>query len=125
MRDKVIHALAKTWLNRVAAQTAVTVVMGGVLCCLATAIFAIPDEVIDPDLKALLFMGTFVGMMGLLVVGVIGWLLFNNRRIYAHFDQAFTPLGLNRSRYLLRGFQYQGTYRGRPVNVSSSDGICG
>lgn len=117
MQDKLIRALANNWLNRVAIQTGVTVAMGSILCCLGTVILAIPDTIIDPDLKGLLLMGAFVGVIGLFVVGVFVWLFLNNQRIYARFDQAFAVFGLSRSRYLLRGLQYQGDYRGRPVNV--------
>jgi hypothetical protein len=51
------------------------------------------------------------------VIGLLAWVLVNNQRLYARFDQAFTPFGFTRSRYLIRGLRYRGQYRGRPVNV--------
>jgi hypothetical protein len=117
MNDKVIQSFAQSWLSRVAVQAVATLVFGGVLCCLMVGIASIPESLANQDVKLFLFIGSFACLMGAVMVGLLAWVLLNNRRIYAQFDQAFASLGLTRSRYLLRGLQYQGTYRGRQVNV--------
>jgi hypothetical protein len=117
MNDKVFQALAKTWLTRVGLNLVVTVGLGSVFCCFGTALLLIPERWLDPDLRALLLVGGMcLGLVAVLVF-VIATVLISNRRVYAQFDEAFTPLGLTRSRYLLRGFRYQGAYRGRQVTV--------
>jgi hypothetical protein len=117
MRDKVLQALAKTWLTRVGLNMVVTVGLGSVFCCFGTALALIPERWLDPDLRPLLLGGCLcAGLIGLLGT-VITTVLISNRRIYSRFDEAFATLGLTRSRYLLRGLQYRGAYRGRKVNV--------
>lgn len=117
MNDKVIQSFAQSWLRRVVVQAITTAVIGSGLCCLMAGIAALPEQWVDSDVKPWLFIGSFACLSGTFVVGLIIWVLVNNRKIYAQFDQAFTPLGLTRSRYLIRGLRYRGAYRGRAVNV--------
>jgi hypothetical protein len=117
MNDKVIQSFAKSWLSRVAVQAVATAAFGGVLCCVMVGIASLPESLVNQDVKLFLFIGSFACLIGAVMVGLLAWVLINNQRIYAQFDQAFASLGLTRSRYLLRGLQYQGTYRGRQVNV--------
>lgn len=84
---------------------------------LGVVIALIPDRYLDPDLKGLLQIGSLLCFGMLVVIGVIVWVVVNNSRIYARFDEAFLPFGLTRSRYLLAGLRYQGQYRGRGLNV--------
>jgi len=117
MKDKVLGSFAKSWLNRVAFQTVMTLVLGGILACIAFGIMAAPESLIPAQTKPWLYIGSFACLMSLLMVGIVVWVLTSNKRIYAQFDESFLQLGLTRSRYLIRGFQYRGTYRGRELNV--------
>ncbi len=117
MSDKLLQSYFKTFFGRVVISAITSAVLGSILCCVMVGIMALPEQWVDSDARPWLFIGSFACLGGLLVVGLIIWVLVNNQRVYAHFDKAFTPLGLTRSRYLIRGLRYRGAYRGRPVNV--------
>ncbi|MGQ0600835.1 MAG: hypothetical protein ACT4QE_03960 [Anaerolineales bacterium] len=117
MSDKLLQAYGKSCLTRLLFGVLLSVAAFLFIFCLGAAITLIPNRLLDEDTKALLQIATIPCFAFLLIGGVVVWVLFNNSRIYTQFDEAFTPLGLTRSRYLLSGFQYQGNYRGRQVNV--------
>jgi hypothetical protein len=117
MTDKLIQSYAKGCLTRTGLSLLLTFAAFLFFGCLCAGLALIPETVIDPDVKGLLFVGAIPCFGLTLTGGVVAWVLINNQRIYNQFDQAFTPLGLTRSRYLLRGLQYQGSFRGRQVNV--------
>ncbi len=117
MSDKLIQSYAKGFLNRTALSLLLTIAAFLVFGCLCAGIALIPERLLDPDAKGLLLALAIPCFGVVFVSGVVAFVLFNNQRIYTQFDQAFTPLGLTRSRYLLAGLQYQGTHRGRQVNV--------
>jgi hypothetical protein len=117
MSDKLIQSYVKGFLGRTALSLLLSVAVVLFFGCLCAGLALIPERLLDPDAKGLLIAATIPCFGVTFTVGLVAVVLLNNRRVYAQFDQAFTPLGLTRSRYLLSGLQYQGTYRGRQVNV--------
>lgn len=117
MTNPEIKSYARGCLGRTAISLALSAGVFVVLGALMAGLALIPERVLPRDVKPFVLVGGLV--CGGLVFGgaALGWVLVNNQRVYRRFDAAFLPLGLTRRRYLLSGFQYEGQYRGRPVNV--------
>jgi len=117
MADKLIRSYAKGCLSRTALSLLLTVAAFIMLGVCMVGLALIPERWLSPNAKAMLI-AACIPVGGItLTLGIVAVVLLNNQRIYTQFDQAFTPLGLTRSRYLLSGLQYRGTYRERQVNV--------
>lgn len=117
MNDKLIQSFLRNCLIRLAFGLALSVVAFVFVFGFGVLLALIPDRYLEPELKGLLQVGSLLCFGGLVVLGVLVWVLVNNSRVYAQFDAAFLPFGLTRSRYLLAGLRYQGQYRGRGLNV--------
>jgi hypothetical protein len=117
MMNKLIQPYAKGYLSRTVISLLLTVVVFLAIGCLTVGIALIPERVIDRDTKPFLFVGAIVLTVLVTLGGVIVWVVASNRRFYHQLDQAFNPLGLTGSRYLISGRQYQEIYRGRQVTV--------
>ena len=115
--DKLFEYYSKSCLSR----ALYTLLLSGaalVACgCLAAALALVPESLLDRDVKPFVLVGG-IAMGGIVLTVIVLWLvLASNARVYGRFDQAFLPLGLTRSRYLLTGVQYQGNHRGRSTHV--------
>ena len=117
MADKLIQSYFKSYLTRTALSLLLTAGAFLLFGCLCVGIALIPERLLDPDAKGILLALSIPCYGIIFTVGLVIWVLLNNQQVYAQFDRAFTPLGLTRSRYLIAGLQYKGTYRGRQVNV--------
>ena len=56
-------------------------------------------------------------LVGGMIVAILGWGLWSRGRRAGQFDEAFAPVGLEGSGYLMIGRRFEGTYQGRTVNV--------
>lgn len=117
MNDKLVQSFLRSCLIRLGLSFALSIAAFVFVFGLGMVIALIPDRYLAPELRGLLQLGSLLCFGGLVVVGVVIWVLVNNSRIYSQFDTAFLPFGLTRSRYLLAGLRYQGQYRGRGLNV--------
>jgi hypothetical protein len=64
-----------------------------------------------------LALGSCILIPALMVVAVLIWGAYGNKRRFSSLDVAFARLGLTGRSYLLEGRQYHGIMSGRPVDV--------
>ena len=114
MNDRLIQAYGRQIARRTIYSIAIGILLCFCLFCMVGGIVLLP---VSEDIKLPLFLVVFILFFLAAIGGTAFWVFSRNRETYRQLDRAFCAVGLTGSRYLISGRQYQGTVRGRKVNV--------
>lgn len=117
MAQKTPPSYLSHWLTRQVVGLGLGLGLLVLFGCLAVGVSVIPEPWLSREVKPWVFLGGFMGGVGLVLVGVLTWVFLSRKRAHAQLDEAFAALGLTGRGYLLSGRQYHGVYQGREVHV--------